>query len=153
MTGTPVTAVGAEAVLPGAGAQRASDAQWVSPGAQPANAPSGDDAQAFAQQLAGNLTGTTANTANGLMPAAAGGQSESFVNMFGYLDDLGQRFTKLAAMRHQALKPTGDWGMDMARMMEYNWDLSMTANGCEFALSAAQAANNCSRSVLSPDKG
>jgi hypothetical protein len=87
------------------------------------------------------------------MPAAASGQNESFVNAFGYLDNLGQRFTKLAAMRHQVLQPSGDWGMDMARMMEYNWDLSMTANGCEFALSAAQAANNCSRSVLSPDKG
>jgi len=150
MTGTPVTAVGAQAALPGAGAPRATDAQWVSPGASPANAPSGDDAQAFAQQLAGNLTGTAAN---GVSPAAGTGQSESFVNTFGYLDDLGQRFTKLAAMRHQVLQPTGDWGMDMARMMEYNWDLSMTANGCEFALSAAQAANNCSRSVLSPDKG
>jgi hypothetical protein len=153
MTGTPVTAVGAQAALPNAGAQRATDAQWVSPGAQPANAPSGDDAQAFAQQLASNVTGTPASTATGLMPAAASGQNESFVNAFGYLDNLGQRFTKLAAMRHQVLQPSGDWGMDMARMMEYNWDLSMTANGCEFALSAAQAANNCSRSVLSPDKG
>lgn len=150
MTGTPVTAVGADAVLANAPAQRTADAQWVSAGTPPAQAPSGDDAQLFAQQLAGNLTGTAAN---GAMPGAASGASESFVNMFGYLDDLGQRFTKLGAMRHQVLQPTGDWGMDMARMMEYNWDLSMTANGCEFALSAAQAANNCSRSVLSPDKG
>lgn len=153
MTGTPVTAVGADAVQASAGAnaQRAPDAQWVAPGTQPANAPSGDDAQAFAQQLAGNLTGTAANAATGA--SGASGASESFVNMFGYLDDLGQRFAKLGAMRHQVLQPSGDWGMDMARMMEYNWDLSMTANGCEFALSAAQAANNCSRSVLSPDKG
>lgn len=144
MTGTPVTAVGADALPASAPAQRAPDAQWVSPGTQPADAPPGGDAQAFAQQLAGNLTGTAAS--------GASAPSESFVNTFGYLDDLGQRFTKLAAMRHQVLQPTGDWGMDMARMMEYNWDLSMTANGCEFALSAAQAANNCSRSVLSPDK-
>lgn len=148
MTGTPVTAVGANAVLANASAQQAPAAQWVGAGSPPAAAPSGDDAQLFAQQLAGNLSGT----ANGGV-GAAGGASESFVNMFGYLDDLGQRFTKLSSMRHQVLQPTGDWGMDMARMMEYNWDLSMTANGCEFALSAAQAANNCSRSVLSPDKG
>lgn len=148
MTGTPVTAVGADAALANAPAQRTPDAQWVSPGTTQTAAPSGDDAQAFAQQLAGNLTGTAANGAG-----AAGGASESFVNMFGYLDDLGQRFTKLASMRHQVMQPTGDWGMDMVRMMDYNWDLSMTANGCEFALSAAQAANNCSRSVLSPDKG
>lgn len=150
MTGTPVTAVGADAALANAPAQRTTDVQWASAGTAPTNAPSSDDAQLFAHQLAGNLTGTAAN---GAMPAAASGPGESFVNAFGYLDDLGQRFTKLAAMRHQVLQPTGDWGMDMARMMEYNWDLSMTANGCEFALSAAQAANNCSRSVLSPDKG
>jgi hypothetical protein len=151
MSGSAVAPIAANAVMQRPAADATQSTQWVAaPGAQ-AGAPPAHDAQLFAQLRSGNVTGT----ARGDAPTNVSSTSTSGTlgNVVDYLDGLGRHFNDLATIRQQALTPTGDWGMDMARMMEYNWDMSMTANGCQFALSAAQAANNCSRSVLAPDKG
>lgn len=143
MTGSAIAPVGAEAVVQKSAAESAQQAQWTASAQPQAGPPPAGQGQEFAAQMGGARN----------VEAAAASAPVSNSGVVNYLDGLGRHFSDLANIRHEALRPTGDWGMDMARMMEYNWDLSMTANGCQFALSAAQAANNCSRSVLTPDKG
>jgi len=127
-------------------AESAQQAQWTASAQPQAGPPPAGQGQEFAAQMGGTRSAEVITAATASSPVSTSG-------VVNYLDGLGRHFSDLANIRHEALRPTGDWGMDMARMMEYNWDLSMTANGCQFALSAAQAANNCSRSVLTPDKG
>jgi hypothetical protein len=143
MTGSAIAPVGVETAVQKSAAESAQQVQWTASAQPQAGPPPAAQGQEFAAQMGGARS----------VEAAAASTPVSTSGVVNYLDGLGRHFSDLANIRHEALRPTGDWGMDMARMMEYNWDLSMTANGCQFALSAAQAANNCSRSVLTPDKG
>lgn len=121
--------------------------------------PRAEDVRDFAMHRAGAFNETqhspaviAPNATIRTESSSSNSSASSLTRAVDWLDELGQRFSSMDAKRHEAQKKTGDWGSDMIKMMDFSWDMSMSANMAQTTLAAVQAGQNCVHSVLTLDK-